>query len=293
MNKVASVVPCRLCGGQKGDVCFHKDGYTILRCRQCDLVYLDHVPRQESLRALYSAEYFRSSDKRLGYHDYQSLESSLMATFRVRLRQMAGFCPPGRLLEIGCAMGFFLRAAQEEGWSVQGIELSAHAAEVARRRFDLPVVTGRLRDAQFPAASFDAVAMWDLIEHAPEPVALMREAVRLLRPGGLIVLSTGDVESLVARLSGPRWHLYHLPEHLSFFSPVTIVQLLESAGLRVQQLRRDGAMYTLEYLAYRLKTVYPNSLTSLLFRALRKGRMGQWGVWLNLRDIMTVLAIKE
>jgi len=137
------------------------------------------------------------------------------------------------------------------------------------------------------------VAMWDLIEHAPEPVALMREAVRLLRPGGLIVLSTGDVESLVARLSGPRWHLYHLPEHLSFFSPVTIVQLLESAGLRVQQLRRDGAMYTLEYLAYRLKTVYPNSLTSLLFRALRKGRMGQWGVWLNLRDIMTVLAVKE
>ena len=292
MNRDPSIVPCRLCGRQKAKFFFHKDNYTILRCQQCDLVYLDYIPCHESLRALYSVEYFRSSDKRQGYHDYQSLEASLMATFKVRLRQMARFCSPGRLLEIGCAMGFFLQAAQEAGWRVQGVEFSDHAASAARRRFNLPVITGLLKDARFPDASFDVVVMWDLIEHVPEPVSLMREVVRLLRPAGLIVLSTGDVESLLARLSGPRWHLYHLPEHLSFFSPVTITQLLESSGLRVQQLRHDGAMYTLEYLAYRLKTVYPNSLASWFFRVLHKRRGRQWGVWINLGDIMTVFAVK-
>jgi len=297
MKRVAGVtrlspqIPCRLCGGRDARISFQRDGYSVLQCSECGLVYLDHTIHPEGLRNFYSADYFQGVSKQ-GYHDYWALQASLTATARVRLRQMTRFCSPGRLLEVGCAMGFFLRAAQQVGWEVQGVELSDHAAEVVRKQFKLPVMTGCLEDAHFPGESFDAVAMWDVIEHVPEPVSLVRQVVRVLRPGGLVALSTGDVTSLLARLSGPRWHLYNLPQHLSFFSPATI-RRLASVGLRVKQLGHDSAMYTFEYLAYRLKIVYPNRLTSWLFQAAGKARAGRWGVWINLGDIMTVFALKE
>jgi len=293
MSEVSSTVSCRLCGAQEARIYHKKDGYSILRCCQCDLVYLDHPTRPDSLRDLYSAEYFHDDGERQGYHDYCSLQTSITTTAKVRLKHMARFCSRGSLLEIGCAMGFFLQAAQHTGWEVQGVELSDYAAKMATERFSLPVIAGCLEDARFPATSFDAVAMWDVIEHVPNPLSLMREVARVLRRGGLVALSTGDVESLLARLSGSRWHLYNLPQHLSFFSPTTIARLLEVAGLRVRKLRHDGAMYTLDYITHRLNTVHPNRLTSWLYRVLRETRAGHWGVWLNTWDIMTVFATKD
>jgi 2-polyprenyl-3-methyl-5-hydroxy-6-metoxy-1,4-benzoquinol methylase len=257
------------------------------------LVYLDYRSSPEELRTFYSAAYFQGGDERQGYHDYQALGVSMTATARLRLQDMARLCSPGRLLEVGCAMGFFLRVAAQAGWDVQGVELSDYAAQAARDQFELPVTTGRLEDAQFPSASFDAVAIWDVIEHVPEPVSLVCEVARVLRPGGLVALSTGDVDSLLARLSGSRWHLYNFPQHLSFFSPVTVSRLLESVGLHVVRLHHAGAMYTLEYIAHRLKTVCPNRLTAWLSQILHDTWAGRWSIWLNLWDIMTVSAIKK
>lgn len=293
MDVASSPIPCRLCGGREARVCFQKDGYSILKCSQCDLVYLDHAPQPDELLALYSAEYFHDASNHQGYHDYYTLQSSITATAQMRLKQIARFRSPGRLLEIGCAMGFFLQAAQRAGWQAQGVELSDYAASVAQEQFGLPVMRGRLEDAQFPAASFDVVVLWDVVEHVPAPVSLMCETARVLKPDGLIALSTGDVASLVARVSGSRWHLYNVPQHLSFFSPKTLVHLLESVGLRRCRLRHDGAMYTLDYLAHRLKTIYPNQVISRLCQAFRKIPLSHKSVWVNLGDIMTAFAGKD
>ncbi len=291
MQESRALVPCRLCHGTHARLHIEKEGYSILQCADCGLIYLDDAPQAQVLQSLYSSPYFQGG--RRGYHDYRALESSLTATRNARLRRMAKLSRPGRLLEIGCAMGFFMRAAQQMGWKVQGVELSEYAAAVARDQFGLPVITGTLEDGLFPDESFDAVVLWDVIEHVPDPAELMRRVASLLKPGGLVGLSTGDVDSLLARLTGPSWHLYNLPEHLSFFSPATMQSLLQTAGLRVRRLDHAGARYTCEYLAYRLKIVYPSALTSRLFHACQGTRAGGWGIWVNLFDIMTVLAVKE
>jgi SAM-dependent methyltransferase len=145
---------------------------------------------------------------------------------------------------------------------------------------------------ELPDASFDVAVLWDVIEHVPQPRELVCEIARVLRPGGLIALSTGDVRSWLARLSGPRWHLYTLPEHLSFFSPATIRQLLNSAGFRAERVLHSGAAYSVEHLVHRLHTHYPNRLVSWLQQVLSKTRVYRWHIWVNLWDIMTVFAAK-
>jgi SAM-dependent methyltransferase len=150
------------------------------------------------------------------------------------------------------------------------------------------VVAANALRAPFASQRFDAVTLWDVLEHLPDPHAAVAEVARLLRPGGRLVLTTGDVGSLAARLSGSRWHLYTIPEHLFFFSRRSLRLLLAAHGLRVESERAESAVYTLGYLVERLRK-------TLLGRAAR-----QRGAWpgaqlpipLNLLDIVTVQAVR-
>jgi SAM-dependent methyltransferase len=141
----------------------------------------------------------------------------------------------------------------------------------------------------FADGAFDVVTAWDVLEHLPEPRAAARELARIVRPAGRVVLSTGDAGSLVARLSGSRWHLYTLPEHLFFYTGESLRRLLADAGLRVVRMTREGSVYTLGYLMERLRK-------SLLGRGA--GSAARWpgaslGVPCNLFDIVTVEARRE
>ncbi len=135
--------------------------------------------------------------------------------------------------------------------------------------------------------TFDAVTLWDVLEHLPEPHAALAEIARILRPGGRLVLTTGDVGSLAARLSGSRWHLYTIPEHLFFYTRKSLRLLLEAHGFRVESLRAEGSTYTLGYLMERLrKTLLRRSSPT---RTRWPG--SELRVPVNLFDIVTARAV--
>jgi 2-polyprenyl-3-methyl-5-hydroxy-6-metoxy-1,4-benzoquinol methylase len=138
----------------------------------------------------------------------------------------------GSLLDVGAATGQFMNVARDHGWEVQGIELSQWAVEQAQRQFGFSLLEGTLPDSRIPNSAFDIVTMWDCIEHLAHPNTVLREIHRVLRPGGLLVLSTGDVPHLDPKLlSGwysPPWHLY-------YFSRETIHQLLDICGFVVDE----------------------------------------------------------
>jgi SAM-dependent methyltransferase len=139
----------------------------------------------------------------------------------------------GRLLDVGCATGLFLDAARRYGpWQVQGIEPSPSAAAYGRRELGLDIVQGTFADADLDDADFDAITMWDVLEHLHDPTAALHKAARLLRPGGVLVVRVPHMESIGARLFGRYWAGLDAPRHLYVYPRHVLGSMMREAGLR-------------------------------------------------------------
>jgi 2-polyprenyl-3-methyl-5-hydroxy-6-metoxy-1,4-benzoquinol methylase len=206
---------------------------------------------------------------------------------RLRLLERQG--PPGRLLDVGCAAGFFLDEARRRGWAVEGVELAAAMAEHARDRLGLPVRTGSFADVELEPAAFDAVTMWDYVEHSVDPAGDLRRAATLLRPGGLLAVSTGDAASLAARCFGSRWHLLTPRHHNFFFTRSSLERAFRDAGFEVLTTRYLSSRYSVQYLLHKLRTLRDAALLQRLSTGIGGTRLGGLAVPLNLFDILTVV----
>jgi 2-polyprenyl-3-methyl-5-hydroxy-6-metoxy-1,4-benzoquinol methylase len=134
---------------------------------------------------------------------------------------------------VGCATGDFLSEMRRQpGWSVVGVEPSPAAGRYAHDQVGLTVVTGTLNDAAFADASFDAVTMWDVLEHVYIPREVIAEAARILRPGGVLVVNHPNTESIDRRLFGRLWVGYELPRHIYLYPPAMLRRLMAEYGLR-------------------------------------------------------------
>ena len=164
-------------------------------------------------------------------------------------RSVAG----GRLLDVGCASGGFLSCAADAGWSVVGVEpaevLCAKAKEELRGRGEVLCLT--LQQAHLPASSFDALTMWDVLEHVPDPLGFLKNCASLLKPGGYLFANVPDLDSLQARLLRERWPLL-LAEHLNYFNRRSLKLCGELAELRWASFGRRPASFSVEYVLYRL-----------------------------------------
>lgn len=226
---------CPICDETQREQLIVKDGWPIARCATCGMVFVDAVPGRELLEAVYGRGYYEGEV----FEDYLGEREVRLASARARAAEIAAAAPGGRLLDVGCAAGFFLHAASAH-YEVEGVELSAFAAQQAREQFGLRVHTGEIFDAPLADAAFDVVTMWDTVEHLAEPRAVLAEVARVLRPGGLLVLSTGDVRGPLARRDLAGWDLMTPPAHLLFFSPATLERLLNDVGCEVGRIFYDG-----------------------------------------------------
>ena len=233
---------CPVCGTAAPAPLFTKSGFHMVRCGACSLVYVGEDPATIDFNVLYGQSYYTGGSDAV-FADYVGQEAARRAQARRKLALLRHLPPriprQGRLLDVGCAAGFFLAEAQAH-YTVQGVELSDWSSSYARNRFGLRVVTGTLHDARLPATHFDVVTLWDVIEHVPDPVPLLAEAARVLKPGGRLVLTTGDWGSAYAQRRGADWHLMTPPWHLSMFSRATLARAALTAGLRVVAWRSEG-----------------------------------------------------
>jgi len=190
---VSAERPCDLCGSRRQALLYDVDGYPIVRCEDCGLVFVGRAQTAQELTAFYDKRLLGGPRGRrlwrlCGGRGTQapSLDGLLGALEALR--------PPGDLLEVGSAYGFFLDEASRRGWRVRGIEPSPHAARHAREQLGLDVASEPLSELATERNSVDAIAMWDVIEHLPDPRATLEAAYAWLRPGGVLGLSTGDVK---------------------------------------------------------------------------------------------------
>src|SRR5207245_2286489 len=173
----------------------------------------------ENLDTFYSGTYYQGEDNAFyGYRDYTADRSIHLKNSQVLLSviERAATGSGCVLLDVGCAHGFFLRAAQARGWLPHGVDMSAEAVEYARRDLGLAVTRGNIDDCRLPPLSVDVVTLIGTIEHLTDPMRTLRSAARLLRSGGLLAITTPDIEGRLGYFS------WKPPEHLFYFSARTL-----------------------------------------------------------------------
>lgn len=220
---------------------FIKKGFILARCGHCDLVYVQNRPSREELKRLYS---FKA-----GYHvkfrdDGRECQTYLSDAKRY-YRFLTRYKKPGRLLDIGCSAGFFLKVARDQGWEAQGLELSPDTAALAEERYGLEVTVGTLQESTFPANYFDVVTLWDALEHLDDPKKTLSIVNQILKPDGIVAIATPNIDGLFPALSYKVANLLNYwphpepPRHLFQFSKKTLSRLLELTGFKVIHIQDE------------------------------------------------------
>lgn len=239
---------CKTCGSSAVGEYMRADLGTILRCASCEAVFLPPERQAAAAESLYGEDYFTEREGYFfhdGVVDGSGHESAHVADFRAGLELIESHGDgTGSLLDVGCATGSFLSVALAKGWRCSGVEVSAFAAAQARQRTGCQIFCGKLEEAPFAAGSFDAITMWDLLEHLPDPLQGLETARRLLKPGGLLLVNTPNENSLLRRVArllyrgsggsikAPVNRLYHR-YHLYYFAAQTLGVLFRRAGFAV------------------------------------------------------------
>jgi 2-polyprenyl-3-methyl-5-hydroxy-6-metoxy-1,4-benzoquinol methylase len=261
-----SIDSCQLCGSQRRTTKFEEPPFAVVTCSDCSLVYVTPRLSGDALAKVYGESYWKSDNpKSRGYADYAREASLYLKTFRRRMALVQRFARPGsKILDIGCAAGYFMQVMRDAGHDVLGIEPSASIARVAQQTLgEDRVFIGDLDDAPadrgYREGRFDLITLWDVIEHIPDPQHALRRIRTMLAPGGRLLLETQNVASRWARVLGPRWHHYKHEEHLYHFNPSTIKKLLADCGFTVEH---NSAAYAGKYVSFG-------------FIAERAGRLGR------------------
>ncbi len=222
---------CAVCGSDRFVPFLEKDGYRIVRCAACAFLFVYPPPDSATLHALYTDPAYFRSEGPFGYADYAALRAFWETQARERLLVIERYVARGTLLDVGCASGIFLRVAQERGWKVSGIEIAPEAACEAERLTGCRIVSSPeplLREGR----TFDVITLWEYLEHVPDPRAELQRLSRLLRPEGLLALSTPNAGQRLAQRAPALWKEFKPPEHLSFFTAETLLRLLAACGFR-------------------------------------------------------------
>jgi len=264
---------------------FSAAGYRIVRCVGCGASYTELGARAFDAAALYGEAYFEGGQA-VSYAGYGTSAPVLEREFSRSLEVLRRRVPGGRLLEIGAAYGVFLRVAARY-FTVRGVDVSAAAAAVARRGGLDVRVLDLCADAEPDLdGPWDATVMLDTIEHLRRPLRALRRLHAATRPGGVLLLTTGDARSVMARACGRYWRLMTPPEHLFFFDPASLTRLLDAADFDVIQLDHPSKVVPLGLIVHRL-----------LRRWAPEGglarRLVKVGVPLNLFDTMRVVAVRR
>jgi len=323
-------VECPLCGGQKYEtVVATADHLTriggefhVVRCGRCELAFTNPRPTERSIGLFYPESYSPYSGHETGmrprktvrrrleravlqrYFDHPSdaagpatavmglLGKAIIRNSRQRLPWIP-FRPPGRMLDFGCGAGDFMKRMRELGWTVEGIDVSPAMAQRLRESAGLRMHVGSLPHPDVHPDSFDAIVMWDSLEHVHCPRHVLQAARDALRMGGLLVVGVPNFASWSRHHFRQNWFGLELPRHLTHFTPATLSAMAELAGFRVLSLMQVGHGSTISKSAHRAARCGSGSWWLRSLRSNRLSRpLSKWSERIGQADSMRMIAEK-
>ncbi|MDD2501568.1 MAG: class I SAM-dependent methyltransferase [Geobacter sp.] len=223
------IVSCPICGGTQRVHWGSVSEYSIERCVSCGIGITTPFPSDSEIGDS-NADIYRVDQRGSLYLRKQSYYER---RYHLQLRNIKRFVPGGRLLDIGCNIGLFLSCARTEGFDVEGIEFNKESAAFGSKHFDLLIHTRSLDEINYPDQTFDVITMYDVLEHIPDLHEILAAVSRILKPDGVLVVQSPNIDSLMARLTGSAWNWLTPPDHLYHFTPPTMQRLLSDQGFNV------------------------------------------------------------
>lgn len=227
----------------------------MLKCRNCGTMFVFPETCLDPAK-IYHEGYFKGGI----YRDYIGEEHVRTKLFEEKFDLVREHLPErGRLLDVGCAAGFFLKVARDHNYQTYGVEISQYASNYARDVLKLNVITGNFLDTHLPERFFDIVTMWDVLEHFSDPLQALTKAREALNKSGTLLVETLNTDSLAFRIFGRNHPLFAPSYHCVFFNVKTLKRMLDKSGFRaiweapIQSYVRTPRGYrTLRYFKYRL-----------------------------------------
>lgn len=231
--------------------------FRVVQCADCGLGFVSPRPTADAIGIFYPKSFYADREISRERQRYDA-QAAYLADLR-----------PGRLLDVGCAGGAFLRIMQERGWEVEGVD----RFEMGGNEYGLPIHYGELPALRLPSSSFDAVTAWGVLEHLHDPLLYLREIARVLTPGGRFVALVTNLRSVWSRYA----YGEDVPRHLYFFSAKTVRRFATEVGLRVTDidysssvLRADGRdvlrVRMLRALGFDWRQIYSESDRGIVLR---------------------------
>ena len=254
---------CPTCGSTEETLELEKDHMRIVRCRQCDLVFVNPTFDETHYKQVYASQAYQDIVRDLGINSHE-YRVNRFGTERVRMmgehlattkdtKDTKG-AKGNRYLDVGCSTGFVVEAARDKGWDAIGIDLNPSAIEFGRSRgLDLRAVA--LEDAGFAPGSFDAVSLFDVLEHLLDPRRTLRACAELLAPGGILFLYVPNFDSASRLLMGANAHFIWPTHHLNYYTPTTIRDLMTRHSLTPELIVTEGLDIE-DYIWYRREVLH-------------------------------------
>lgn len=260
---------CPVCHGREFRPFQNVGPHHVVQCAGCQLALTNPQPSDAELGEIYGPGYVLEDESDPAAKAMVLRSKRATADHYLDLLAGAGIPARGTLLEIGCGAGNFLVRAADRGFDVTGLEYSPYAAERARKnlRNRGRVLVGEISSLADQANAYDVCVLCDVIEHVRHPDEFVRDILRLLRPGGALLVVTPSLDSWSARFLGSRWMEYKA-EHLYYFTRDTIVRQLRDAGYSDVTLRSGTKKLSLDYVAAHFDK-YPVAGITQMLRALR------------------------
>lgn len=222
------ITPCLLCGRDAPQPVVVRNGYPIVRCGGCGLVYVHSKPPEEDLPGFYGEYHARDGGNEAGWN---RLMGEIFREAADHLDALGNRSGPPRLLDVGCGYGGFVALMRDRGWDAEGVDPSPVTVHAASAK-GIPVRLGTLDEFSDSGASYRAITMFYVLEHLFDPMSALRKVFALLEPGGVLLLRVPDTTPIVRLLSpfGLGDGLYDPPFHLFDFPPRVLARMLAEAG---------------------------------------------------------------
>ena len=294
---------CPMCGRHEEEPRFEAADHTpgqgdagkrflVVRCRHCSTTYTNPRPGPRSIGRFYPPDY--KPHRRPNKLRHSNAKPKLLARILGRSRERKGALPwagAGRLLDFGCGSGSYLKRMAELGWDVTGLDAAVGPVNRIQGELGLRAMVGDLPHPELRPGTFDVITMWHSLEHVQEPLTTLREAFRLLVPGGKLIVACPNIDSWSFRRFGQNWYGLDVPRHLTHFTPTTLQIMLQTAGFRTSTLRSIRHSVWLKHSARLAARSNRSGFFNRLLTSKYCSKFWAWVIYtLNLSDCLLLVA---
>lgn len=220
---LAMSAQCLVCSATVETKIAKLDNYSILKCPDCSLRFLDPMPSEEGL-----AEFYASHEN---FNHYAKVAERKLKSGAAKIKRLMKYAPSGNFIDIGCSTGANVEAARRLGFAASGIDLCRESIEFARENFsqcDFQVATVDVVDAKY-----DLVFCTEVLEHVTKPHEFVESISKIMKPGAVLYMTTPDAGHFRVPRDFAKWKHVHAPDHLAYYQLSTIKRLLSEHGIEL------------------------------------------------------------